>query len=41
LLQTEPRDVVANAEDVAVLLGAERTPLTEGIRLTHAYYAER
>ena len=39
LLKTEPRDVIANADDVAVLLGENRTPLVEGIRKTHAYYA--
>lgn len=39
LLKTEPRDVIANADDVAVLLGENRTSLVEGIRATHAYYA--
>jgi UDP-glucose 4-epimerase len=39
LLKTEPRDVIANGEDVAVLLGENRTALVEGIRQTHAYYA--
>lgn len=39
LLKTEPRDVIANADDVAVLLGETRTSLVEGIRATHAYYA--
>lgn len=39
LLRTEPRDVIANADDVAVLLGSARTPLHKGIRATHAYYA--
>ena len=38
LLKTEPRDVIANADDVAVLLGETRTSLVEGIRRTHAYY---
>lgn len=41
LLKTEPRDVIANAEDVAVLLGETRTDLVEGIRQTHAYYNSR
>lgn len=39
LLKTEPRDVIANAEDVSVLLGDSRTSLVDGIRKTHAYYA--
>ncbi|WP_058249521.1 NAD-dependent epimerase/dehydratase family protein [Tropicibacter naphthalenivorans] len=39
LLKTEPRDVIANADDVAVLLGENRTSLVDGIRATHAYYA--
>jgi len=39
LLATEPRDVMANAEDVAVLLGDGITEFAEGIRQTHAYYA--
>lgn len=39
LLKTEPRDVIANAEDVSVLLGDGRTSLVEGIRATHAYYS--
>lgn len=38
LLATEPRDVMANAEDVRVLLGDQITDLAEGIRQTHAYY---
>ncbi|WP_206540060.1 NAD-dependent epimerase/dehydratase family protein [Leisingera sp. ANG-DT] len=41
LLKTEPRDVIASREDTAVLLGGEFTPLVEGIRSTHAYYARR
>jgi UDP-glucose 4-epimerase len=41
LLKTEPRDVIANPDDVAVLLGEDRTTLEEGIRQTHAYYAGR
>lgn len=40
LLKTEPRDVIANGDDVAVLLGDNRTSLVEGIRQTHAYYAK-
>jgi UDP-glucose 4-epimerase len=39
LLKTEPRDVIANAQDVSTLLGDSRTPLSEGIRLTYDYYA--
>lgn len=39
LLATEPRDVMANAEDVRVLLGDGITDFVEGIRRTHAYYA--
>ncbi len=38
LLKTEPRDVIANSDDVAVLLGENRTSLVDGIRQTHAYY---
>lgn len=38
LLATEPRDVIANAEDVSVLLGDNITPLANGIRATHDYY---
>ena len=38
LLRTEPRDVIANADDVAVLLGDARTDLTEGVRQTYLYY---
>lgn len=38
LLKTEPRDVIANTKDVAVLLGENRTALVEGIRKTHDYY---
>lgn len=41
LLATEPRDVIANGDDVKVLLGDRITPLTEGIAHTHAYYAGR
>ncbi len=39
LLATEPRDVIANPDDVAVLLGDRITPLVDGIRQTHGYYA--
>jgi len=39
LLATEPRDVMANSEDVRVLLGETITPFREGIRRTHDYYA--
>ena len=39
LLATEPRDVIANRDDVAALLGDDITPLERGIALTHAYYA--
>lgn len=38
LLATEPRDVIANAADVSVLLGDGITPLSDGIKATHAYY---
>lgn len=38
LLATEPRDVIANADDVSVLLGNGITSLGDGIRATHAYY---
>lgn len=38
LLATEPRDVIANAADVSVLLGKTTTSLTDGIRATHDYY---
>lgn len=40
LLKTEPRDVVANPEDVAVLLGGGITSLVEGIRQTRDYYQD-
>ncbi|WP_133486801.1 NAD-dependent epimerase/dehydratase family protein [Aliiroseovarius marinus] len=39
LLKTEPRDVIASAEDVKVLLGDQITDFADGIRQTHAYYA--
>lgn len=39
LLATEPRDVIANGDDVRVLLGDRITPFVDGIRATHAYYA--
>ncbi len=38
LLATEPRDVIANGDDVQVLLKDHITPLTEGIRQTYNYY---
>jgi len=38
LLKTEPRDVIASAEDVKILLGDQITDLADGIRLTYAYY---
>ena len=38
LLKTEPRDVIASAEDVTVLLGGQITDFADGIRQTHAYY---
>ncbi len=41
LLATEPRDVIANPDDVKVLLSEGITPFEEGIRQTHAYYAAR
>ncbi|MGR3485351.1 MAG: NAD-dependent epimerase/dehydratase family protein [Paracoccaceae bacterium] len=41
LLATEPRDVVADPDDVRTLLGDSHTSLREGIRATHAYYADR
>lgn len=41
LLKTEPRDVMANMDDVQVLLGDEITSLHDGICQTHAYYAEQ
>lgn len=40
LLATEPRDVIANPDDVRVLLDGHITPLAEGIRQTHAYYSK-
>ena len=39
LLATEPRDVIANATDVRVLLEDHITPFVEGIRQTHGYYS--
>jgi len=39
LLATEPRDVIANGDDVTVLLGDHITPFVEGIRQTHGYYS--
>ncbi len=38
LLATEPRDVIASADDVKVLLGDGITPFSEGIRQTYEYY---
>ena len=40
LLATEPRDVIANKDDVKVLLGDTARPFVEGIRETHGYYAK-
>jgi len=39
LLATEPRDVIANPDDVRVLLGDNITPFQDGIQKTYAYYA--
>lgn len=39
LLATEPRDVIASASDVKVLLGDSATPFVDGIRQTYDYYA--
>lgn len=39
LLATEPRDVIANAEDVRVLLGSHVTAFEDGIARTYEYYA--
>lgn len=41
LLKTEPRDVIANRDDVSTLLGDSHTPFAEGIRLTYSYYAAK
>ncbi|MCF2870963.1 NAD-dependent epimerase/dehydratase family protein [Octadecabacter sp. G9-8] len=41
LIATEPRDVVANGQDVQVLLGDAITPLADGIAQTFAYYEGR
>lgn len=38
LLATEPRDVIANSDDVRVLLGDNVTSLEDGIQATHTYY---
>jgi|GEM_PF-2320638 len=38
LLATEPRDVIANAQDVRVLLGDQASDFAEGISHTYAYY---
>lgn len=40
LLATEPRDVIAKASDVQVLLEGHITPFVEGIRQTYSYYAK-
>ncbi len=40
LIATEPRDVIASPADVRVLLGDTITPFEEGIKRTHAYYAD-
>lgn len=39
LLATEPRDVMANADDVKVLLGDGITSFGDGIRHTYGFYA--
>ncbi|MCK0141035.1 NAD(P)-dependent oxidoreductase [Aliiroseovarius sp. F20344] len=39
LLKTEPRDVIASADDVKVLLGDQITDFAEGIRQTYTYYS--
>ena len=39
LLKTEPRDVIASAEDVKVLLGDQITDFADGIRETYTYYS--
>lgn len=41
LLATEPRDVIADRDDVRVLLGDHITPFVEGLRQTYGYYADR
>lgn len=39
LLKTEPRDVIASADDVKVLLGEQITDFADGIRQTYSYYS--
>lgn len=39
LLKTEPRDVIASADDVKVLLGDQITDFAGGIRQTYSYYS--
>lgn len=39
LLKTEPRDVIASADDVKVLLGDQITDFADGIRQTYSYYS--
>ncbi len=41
LLATEPRDVIANGDDVKVLLGDHITSFVDGLRETHGYYLNR
>lgn len=41
LLATEPRDVIANGEDVRVLLGDRISSFEAGIQATYDYYANR
>ncbi len=41
LLATEPRDVIANGDDVKVLLGDHITSFVDGLRETHGYYLTR
>jgi len=40
LIATEPRDVIASARDVKVLLGDTSTPFRDGIRATYDYYSD-
>ncbi len=39
LIATEPRDVIANKDDIKVLLGEDRTAFKDGIRMTYEYYS--
>lgn len=41
LLATEPRDVIANADEVRTLLGDQITPFADAIAETHRYYTGR